>query len=260
MEVNVGDKFGKLTIQEITEFKRGSTLIGHRCRCLCDCGSEILTSLSSIVRKDNYGKRSCGECEPITHPQHGHVIGNIKSPTYTVWQGMKARCTNPNNEEYMNYGGRGIKFCTRWEKFENFLEDMGERPSDMQLDRIDNEGPYCKENCRWATRKEQARNKRTNRKVKLGDEERTISELAEMSGIGWKTIEGRLNSGWSVEDAIQTPQIKKYQRCLSEDDVREIRRMHREGVPRKSIYEAFSQASRVQISLIILRKSWKHIN
>ena len=109
------------------------------------------------------------------------------SPEYRTWQTMKARCSNKKHKDFDRYGGRGISFCKKWEKFEGFYEDMGNRPKSKELDRIDNDGMYSKENCRWATRKEQNRNKATNVMIKYKGETRCIAEWAEVLNISkWK--------------------------------------------------------------------------
>lgn len=116
---------------------------------------------------------------------------------------MLTRCLNPRSEKWPQYGGRGIAVCQRWqESFEAFLADMGEPPPDHSLDRIDNDGPYSPENCRWATNNQQARNKSTNRVLTYQGKSQTLAEWAEELGLPRNTIQTRLRLGWSVERAL----------------------------------------------------------
>lgn len=123
--------------------------------------------------------------------RHGHKAGYRTSPTYSCWAAMRNRCLNPRGEHYDRYGGRGILVCSRWRKFENFLEDMGERPSPSHsIDRIDTEGNYEPSNCRWADPKEQRRNQSRNRAVVRDDglRFRTMVEAAEQTGANRRCI------------------------------------------------------------------------
>lgn len=123
---------------------------------------------------------------------------------YWILDGIKQRCLNTNNPQYHNYGGRGIKICDRWkESFINFYEDMGGRPSKKHsVDRIDNNGDYRPENCRWATQKEQCNNKRTSRKLKYNEKTLTASEWGFDLGIKPNTILYRIRRGWSIGQAL----------------------------------------------------------
>ncbi len=131
--------------------------------------------------------------------KHGHSPRKGQSPTYNSWCGMKHRCTDL---EYQNYGGRGITVCDRWLKFENFFEDMGERPEGMTLDRIDNDGDYKPGNCRWATRKEQHRNRSDNHLLTFKGETHCMSEWAEVLRVPRDRIRGRIRNGWTVERTL----------------------------------------------------------
>jgi len=141
--------------------------------------------------------------------KHGHNTKNGTTATYLSWRGMIQRCTDPNFKQYKDYGGRGITVCQRWENFTNFLEDMGERPSRLTLDRIKNDKGYCKSNCRWATRKQQARNRQNNRLITYNGKAQCVAAWAEETGIHKGTILRRLKLGWSTEKALITPAGKQ---------------------------------------------------
>ena len=120
-----------------------------------------------------------------------------------VWMGMRCRCSNEGGVAFKHYGGRGIVVCERWESFDAFASDMGERPSrDHSLDRIDNDGPYSPENCRWATMAEQTRNKRSNVFLTLNGETLIVADWAARTGIPHWTIRRRKRAGWTDERSL----------------------------------------------------------
>lgn len=132
-------------------------------RCLCDCGVEKSVRLVEL-RRGHTSSCGCLHLDKVT--KHGHAQHSEVSGTYYVWQNMKRRCTDPTNGKYMDYGGRGIAVCDRWlESFENFLEDMGEKPEGLSLERVENGGNYEPENCVWATLSEQNSNRRSRREI-----------------------------------------------------------------------------------------------
>ena len=131
------------------------------------------------------------------------------SRIYRIWRGIKDRCRNSNWASYKSYGGRGITVCDKWLKFSGFMEDMSSTYKDgLSIDRINNNGNYCKENCRWATNIVQKRNTSRNRFLEYDGKKLTMAEWGEITGIGASTIEGRLNRcGWTIESALSTPKL-----------------------------------------------------
>jgi predicted transcriptional regulator len=145
---------------------------------------------------------------------------------YRAYRGMLNRCYNQNQKSYKDYGGRGIFVCERWigkEGFKNFLSDVGERPENATLDRKDNQGPYSPENCRWATKDEQANNKRNNRWLTGNGKTQTLAQWARELGCNSAAILYRLNKGMSEQEAVTTPPQERPNSKMSEDDARFIK-------------------------------------
>ncbi len=133
---------------------------------------------------------------------------------YRTWGRMRSRCNNPRTLDWPLYGGRGIAVCARWDSFANFLDDMGERPAGHSIDRIDGDGNYEPDNCRWATAKEQARNWKTrNRRLTFGGETLLLVEWAERIGLTRESLRDRIGSGWPLAKALTTPPMRKRERA-----------------------------------------------
>lgn len=201
-----GKRIGKVTVLERAP-NRGRSV---HWLCRCDCGTVKEMSRSSLMLKTK-GPKSCGKCvwaERFTT----HGLWNKFTRENKCFIAIHQRLKNPTHRNYKNYGGRGIGICERWNslsKFPNFLEDMGPIPSpDYSIDRIDNDGDYSPENCRWATRKEQARNKRTTRWVTFRGERLCLKDAARKYGLHPASLAWRLDHGWDIEKALTTPSGK----------------------------------------------------
>ena len=157
--------------------------------------------------------------------------GMYRSKEYKIWTGLFTRCENANRADFDSYGGRGIKVCERWNSFENFFADMGKCPDGKSIDRINNDGDYCPTNCRWATRQEQGRNKRNNKKYLYKGQWLFLSELAKLSVVKLETLKGRLySSGWDAEKAVHHPLMDPHESGLIGGKIRgaELKKESRE--------------------------------
>ena len=177
--------------------------------CLCDCGTERVVR-GAYLR--NGTSTSCGcfrrEFSSVMNRTHG--LSN--SPEYAVWCSMHRRCRDKNCESYKNYGARGIMVCERWDKFENFILDMGRRPGKLTLERKNNSLGYFPENCCWATSKVQGNNRRTNRLVEFNGKFKTITQWAQEIGLSSNALWKRIKSGYSVCRALTEPFIPREKR------------------------------------------------
>lgn len=209
-----GQKFGKLIIIKRTD---NDKFQNTRWLYKCDCGKMGIVLGDSIKS----GKtQSCGclrkmitQRTGLNNMRHGHTQNKKPSQIYISWRNMKIRCINPTDKAYLNYGGRGIKVCKRWLQFKNFNEDMGKDwKSGLQIERKNNHKGYYKENCKWATSQEQARNRRDNHLRTYCGRIQTIAELADKAKIPYGVLFDRINRlGWSLGRAMTTP-VRKWRK------------------------------------------------
>lgn len=200
-----GRQFGRLTVLRLLDSKDGR----RRWLCRCSCGGQAVPCSSHLL---NGNSTSCGcvrreRIRELNLGTYKYALPAREFPEYHAWRAMRARCCNPNDAVYANYGGRGIRVCDRWdESFEAFWEDMGPRPSiNHSLDRADNNSDYAPGNCRWTTAKQQTRNRRGNRLVAFDGLTLTLAEWSERTGLNRSTISERLERGWSVVDTLTVP-------------------------------------------------------
>lgn len=200
-----GKKFGRLTVISRAE----NTSQGQaNWLCECDCGNTH--TVKSIILRRGISK-SCGclgiESRHTNNRTHGHTSSST-TPTFHSWAGMINRCTNESHKSFMRYGGRGITVCKRWHTFQNFLDDMGVKPENRSLERINTGIGYSPDNCKWATASEQARNKTNNHLITHNGETKCLQEWAEIIGIKSSSLRCRLNYGWPISKALTTHKLK----------------------------------------------------
>jgi hypothetical protein len=195
----IGRAFGSWTV-------RSMHLADRRVRfdVVCACGTEADVDAHSVVSGRSKRCNACSLSFRGPRDGHGATAGRKTTPEWNSWRAMIERCSNPKHVTWLRYGGRGITVCERWTSFENFLADMGPRPTRRHsLDRIDGDGNYEPGNCRWATASEQARNRRSARLLTIGGETLCLDDWAKRSGLPVSTIHDRIRRGWSPERAVQ---------------------------------------------------------
>lgn len=194
-----GQQFGRLTVLAYAGARNGRRY--WLCRCKCGNGSQVHTK---NLRNGNTKSCGCLNVEKITQRNYKHGKGRSSDKEYSTYHHIIARCNNPKNQAYSDYGGRGIKVCQRWtESFENFYSDMGDAPSpNHSIDRRNVNGDYSPDNCYWATDIEQANNKRNNRRITYRDKTYTLQQLANECNLNHKTLAYRIDVGWGIDDAV----------------------------------------------------------
>lgn len=206
----IGAVVGRLCILSEGVSKRYGSQLIRTWVCKCSCGVTVTVAKRALISGNT---QSCGclmrERARHTHTKHGHSAGK-PSRSYRCWCSMLERCMNPNQAAYPYYGGRGITVCAEWRVFENFLADMGEVPPGLTLERINVNGDYGPQNCRWATRSEQAANKRSGstQMISYKGETKSPAMWAKDLAIPLTTIHSRRQSGRAVAEILSTEKLK----------------------------------------------------
>lgn len=200
-----GERFGRLTVTRLVE--RDRKWNDHLLEVVCDCGV-VTRKRVKAMRGGHTSSCGCLASEITAARNSTHGLSRSNRREYRSWKDMRARCNNPNDSDFGAYGGRGITICPEWADFKQFLADMGERPDGHTLDRIDVNGNYEPQNCRWASNKAQANNKRTNHLIEIDGESRTLQSWCDTYGIEPSKVRYRLRAGMTPIEALTSGDLR----------------------------------------------------
>lgn len=184
----IGNMYGKVLVVSLSHKDKKYNRFYN---CECSCGNKIVVMDASLKRP----RKGCKLCSQTKHMMWGTRI-------YAVWNGMKGRCLNPRNKNFNHYGGRGITISKEWMTFDGFFKDMGLPEKGYSLDRIDNNGPYSKSNCKWSTRSEQASNTRNSRLFTIDGETKCLKQWCRSKKVKYHVVMHKLKKGMSIHDAL----------------------------------------------------------
>lgn len=211
-----GQRFGRLTVIE----RVASTKAQAQWRCVCDCGKETVVC-SQDLRNGHTKSCGCYGLEvSVSHTPSFSTHKESRSRLYRVWIGMKGRCNNCKNKAYSYYGGRGIKVCQDWNESYVLFRDWALAngyQENLTIDRIDVNGNYCPENCRWVSMKVQMNNTRANRRITLNGETKTMAEWSESTGLSYETIRNRTIKGKPADEVLQMPKAGR-EKCGNKNE------------------------------------------
>lgn len=196
----IGKKFNKLLVIEKCKERNGKKVMW---KCVCDCGNIVSVQTYHLT---NNKIKSCG-CF-----SRKYINNEISKSIYTIWSCMKNRCYSPQHQNYKIYNGKGITICDEWKNdfmsFYYWAINNGYQKG-LSIDRIDNKGNYCPQNCRWTTKEQQMRNKTNNKMIKYKNQIKCLAEWCDILNLKYETIQSRFNRGWSIEKTFETP-IRKF--------------------------------------------------
>lgn len=201
-----GLRFGRLVAVRLIE--RDFQWNDHKWLFRCDCGNEKVVRLKS-ARTGHTSSCGCLAREVLVYRNETHGLTRTHPGAYRSWKDMRARCLNERGKDFKDYGGRGISICLRWDDFAEFVRDMGERPQGRSLDRIDVNGDYSPENCRWAVAETQANNKRSNQRIAFRGEEKTLQQWCRQFGLEHSKVRYRLANGYTLDEAFSSGDFRQ---------------------------------------------------